>query len=726
MNRHLVVALTLALVACGPRDAKLQHEATMEFGDLAIGASSRLELELTNTGEKPAELVFTTDTPDFRTDELGRTLNAGESSTLVVRFSPTALGPRTGTLSLGASTVALSGRGIGPKLAVPSQVTVGPITILAGRPIEPLTSSITIRNTGTSDSLLRLGTPRVEGSAELCLGTFSGSTCLPWQPPPVVDTRTLLEAPLSVLPSSGGVKAWTVIFPSDDPLQSELTTEVIARVDELEPCQFFAPTTFDLDDAAVLQIHHVGSGPCIVQDVTVSAPALVSLTKPRLPLRLEGNATLDLPLEVLPGSPRVFTSVVLVLAEGTPPLSVLVKHEAPKPNCLVVSPRRIDFGSRSRYCNSNNQTVLVSNTCAHAVTIDSVTIPSPAGAPPQSPDCPGTFPCPEFELTLPIPPGTVIAGGSSGQFTLHYRPINFGTDQGEVLISARDAVDVTVALEGSGESARIGDTFQISPLPIADLLVMVDTSPSFVSKRSAVRANLLPLLNKMGNGCFDARFAFAAADGAPDAGVRLQTNDAGESWSSSSDPFFIARALSAFDALPVGSEQEACIGPAADLIDDAGVRDGGFFSVLCVTDALEGTTNPTAALARLQSHVQRPGLMTWGAIANYGATACNAEAADDGVHASLVTATYGVREEICTPQWGQSLLGINDPCAPRGRLYLSTRPTGPLEVRLDGVLSPQANWTYDASNNSVNLLPAIVPPPGVTITVTYEQAVCAP
>jgi hypothetical protein len=58
--------------------------------------------------------------------------------------------------------------------------------------------------------------------------------------------------------------------------------------------------------------------------------------------------------------------------------------------------------------------------------------------------------------------------------------------------------------------------------------------------------------------------------------------------------------------------------------------------------------------------------------------------------------------------------------------YLTGLPMGVIEVRVDGVLSPSTNWSYDAVSNAVNFVPAFVPPPGSTTTITYDSASCLP
>jgi hypothetical protein len=722
--RFLSLVVVCALVACGSRDADVQHDEAIEFGNVAVCESSTATLRVRNTGGKPAQLTLGVEAGDFTIDESALTVPADSEAAVTVHFTPSALGPRAATLTIGDATVALVGRGVGPQLSVPRELTLGPLVIVTGKPVDVLATTITLRNTGTSGSLLRVGAPRVEGTSELCVGTISGSTCVAWEPPALLDARTLLEVPLSILPSSEGTKRWTVIFPSNDPLNPEVRLELLARVDAFAPCEFVAPGDFVLRDTGVLRVRHVGPGTCLVQNVLVSPSSAVQLTVPRLPLHLASNHSLDVELAVRGAGLGDFPGFVRVVAAGTDPLDVGFQRRGPPGPCLVVTPSTVDFGTVPMACNSPQRTFQIYNACGDPAVIDSIILSAPAGETPGGPNCPGSAACPEFFMVSSPPSGTtVFSGGPPVTFTVKYRPINYGPDTGAVVINTRDGLNFVIALQGRGDQyPRQTDTYRTDTLPIVDVLVMVDPSPSFVSRRESVRDNLLPLLNRLGNGCFDARFAFAPADGALDAGVRLQPNDAGASWSSSREPDFVARSLSAFDSLPVGSELEACVGPAADLIDDAGVRDGGVLSALCVTDALESSVDATGALQRLQRHARTT---SWSSVAGYGA-GCAVEALDDGVHYALVSAGNGIREDICNPSWGQSFVGFGSVCSYRTSFYLSARPAGPIEVRVDGVLSPQSDWMYDPTNNAVTFLPGSVPPPGATTTFSYDWASCSP
>lgn len=118
------LAAAVFLAACGV--AEVESDRAVFFGDLAIGEQRDVALLLVNSGDAPVTLAFETSSAEFTPLEPSRTLAAGASSSVLLRFSPTDLGPRTGKLiiasSLGRSWISLSGRGTGPRLTAPAQV----------------------------------------------------------------------------------------------------------------------------------------------------------------------------------------------------------------------------------------------------------------------------------------------------------------------------------------------------------------------------------------------------------------------------------------------------------------------------------------------------------------------------------------------------------------------------------------------------------------------------
>lgn len=699
------VAAVCLFAACGV--GRVQHDRSMEFGDVAIGESRAVALVLTRGSAQRVDFELTEG--DFTIEETSRTLGTNETSTLLVRLTPTKLGARAGTLKIGTTEVALKGSGTGPQITAEHPVVLAQIALLADQIPRPAVTSITVRNTGTPGSQLVLRPPRVAGT-ELCVGTFVGSVCDRWIPPATLGTDEVLEVPLSILPSELGARSWLMVFPSNDPLEPEIAIEVIALVEVFEACNLVSTSPGVINGSqVVLPITHRGTRRCLIQNLSVTSfpdGFLEFVEPPSMPLKLDAEGMFNLTVALRPSAPSILSGDVRIDAFATQPINFLLQRERLGADCLVISPSELDFGTLSQGC-ERTRDFSIYNACREPVVIESVGLTTSG----------------DFQLTQAIAPGTVVGpNGGLSSFSLTYAPSDVGLDLSSVQVAVRDAGSLNVALSAQGQAAPIQvDRYLDEPLAVVDVLMMVDPSPSFVPQRAVIRENLRPLLWLLNYGCTDARFGIAAADGAPDAGVQLIPNDAGMLWTVSGTPAFADLVFSSLDALPVGSEVEACVGPAADVMEDAGVRPGSNFAGICITDALEQSPNPLASLQRIQS--QRT---SWSVVSSFGGGSCSAESADDGVHQALIDASGGRRGDICDPTWS-GIFSLGTTCNPhRGVFNLTNRPTGPVEVRVDGQLIPDADWDLMSASNSISFLPGRAPTPGTTIEISYMSLMCMP
>lgn len=737
MTRWVTVALVLT--ACGA--ARVEHPGRFDFGDVALFGERTATVQVSNPGPGTATLELLVSGAEFTADEQARSLEEGETALLRLRFSPTELGPREGTLTLRsgghASTLALTGRGTGPRLSVRSEVFLEPIANVHGRPLPIVEVPLVVSNVGTAGSELHLEVPS-PNSAEVCVGSFDGvGVCTPWAPPARIVAGEFVTVPVQVRPLSPGSRSWGVTFVSDDPLTRAQVVTLRALVEDLEPCILTSPGQVLLDTGPTpLTVTNRAAGTCLVRSAqlesTPSSAFRFADPVPAFPVRLAAGGQLTLWPVANFGAPRTATGVVHVMPEGGPVHDVSLAFVQVDPvSCLVASPGALDFGTVKQGCQGPARTIALYDTCSQPLTLEAVRLGAAAGQSPGGPACPGTAPCPEFFIVGGVPAGTTLQPGPTPVVvSVKYAPLDLGPDTGALVVELRDGGSQVVALQARGDSGgEQVDTFRNDALPVVDLLVMVDASPSFVSKRAEVRTKLAAWLSGRAFSCLDARVGFAPAEGAADAGVGFVLTDAGAPWASSLDPDFVTRALSAFDALPVGSETEACIGPAAALMQNVAPRDAGVFSTgfsgVCVTDALEQSPAPMAALAQLQARLSSPAMTTWSAVTGLASSSCAVEAVDDGVHASLVQASNGARDDLCAPSWA-ALAPIGIPtCGVRSSFFLTARPAGPLEVRVDGVLVPLTDWTWDAASNAVVFAAGHVPGPGMTIEVRYSPA-CVP
>lgn len=744
--RHLAL-LVLISAGCGVTTPplRIEHDAALDFGAIAASEFSTRELSVRNPGDAPVTVAVSLDAGPFTVTKASLVIDRRASASLQVTFAPSSLGPATRVLHFAVgdatSDVTLSGSGTGPQASAPEVVSFGQVPLVPGRP-DVTHRTLTVRNTGTSGSVLHLAVPTVDGD-EICVGEWGGGACTPWTPVPL-EAGASVDIPLSLTPHTTGAREWHLAFLSDDPLALRHEVTLLAVVEPAAPCDLELQPSPVLElrgGAGLVTARHRGPGRCFLRavDFTSVPDGVFSLLSPlALPLPLGPNESMDLWVRSSPLAPASSIGTLHVRSAGGDDFQVGLRLEAVP--CLVASPSDLDFGLVGRGCNSTSRVVALYNVCSRAIEVTAVNVLAAAGQPPGGPDCPGATPCPEFfQTSSPAFPARMEPGGAPLFVSLKYLPLDYGPDTGALRIESSDG-DTVVALRGQGDArSRMVDTWRVDPLWKSDLLVLVDASPSFVPKRAAVRSNLEAWLHYLSFQCLDTHLAFAAAEGAPDGGRALLTNDAGVAWFSSRDGGFVDDALSAFDSLPVGSETEACLGPALDLVraPDAGARRDAFFAGLCITDALEQTPDAGGAWSDLRGFGLDGGFVgwpSWSAVTGLESSTCAVEALDDGTHRALVNLGNGVREDICDPTWWYGFQwGVSDGCGFRTTYFLTVRPASvaALVIKVDGVVLPATNaqgevaWSYDSTTNAIHFEPLYAPPPGSTVEASYDER-CTP
>lgn len=243
------------------------------------------------------------------------------------------------------------------------------------------------------------------------------------------------------------------------------------------------------------------------------------------------------------------------------------------------------------------------------------------------------------------------------------------------------------------------DVFQQLDVQRPEVVFIVDSSPSFVPRRAQVQRELDLVMTQLqfARRCSQPRVSFITTDldgGAPvqvftDAGLGVidAANDGGAG----------LRAL--LDALPVGSEVESCIGPAAAWVATHGADAGpDGRSFICFTDAPEQAAQPLS----LADDVLASGPVRWHVTAPFAPDTCGVEALDDGTHAAIATRLLGTRSSVCDAQWLPTVGSLGDTCE-RTMFWLAStpRPGLSLSVTVDGQPVAASAWRYDAAENAV-------------------------
>ena len=145
---------------------------SLSFPNTGMGQSSAAQsVTLTNTGHATLSISHIAISGDFsETNTCGTAVNAGQNCSIGVTFTPTALGNRTGALTLtdnasnSPQTISLSGAGVTAGLNLQAQ---------SGSP-----TSVTVQAGLTANYALEIGAARFSGMAMLsCTGAPTGASC---------------------------------------------------------------------------------------------------------------------------------------------------------------------------------------------------------------------------------------------------------------------------------------------------------------------------------------------------------------------------------------------------------------------------------------------------------------------------------------------------------------------------------------------------------------------
>ncbi len=588
-------------------------------------------------------------------------------------------------------------------------------------------------------------------------------------------TKALLDVPVRVTPATLGAKDWEVVISSDDPDEATFVVAIHAEAIVLPPCDyevtplnlnFGLVTPPDYKDLS-FTIRNKGQNAtdlCLISNLDLKAPTNVIFSLPAGPLfdkELQPGASLTVPVRAWPQGtvPPTVTNVTgqvsFSISNPIKPEGLVSLNATVAASCLTISPDDLNFGTVQKDCSSATRTFTIYNTCQSAVKIESFSMVSPAGEKAGEPHCPGTSACPEFIAvnTAGIAPMTNInAGVTPVTFSMKYHPINYGTDNGAFLIKVTqngNIVDYIITLTGNGDTMGLNaDTFKQDSKPKADILIVIDNSGSMFDKQMALSVNFGSFIKYATTAQVDYQIGVTSTD----------SGDNGKIFGDASNPKVLKPTTpdveNKFKAKvnlgTNGSGTEMSLLPATMALtapvitnENAGLlRSDAVLAVVTVSDADDQSPLPVSFYVNQLLNIkgaQQATQFSFNAVGPFLAsppTGCTYDGSSGPRSLAAVTATAGVKEEICTPDWSKALEQIGKRAfGYRTNFFLTSTPDltagKTVIVKIDGVqLDPVDSrgaqvWTYDSTGNSVNFEPLFVPEPGKTLTITYFVA-CIP
>lgn len=440
------------------------------------------------------------------TRDLDGNWNAGTGRT-VLDFRPVVLGGKMGQLMAATSLNAQAGLSInlrafggGPRIDVrPSPLfAIGRVGFTAGAmpgtyaqrtlrianvgnrpvPLDPAANlHLGMNGQGTTYWSLRAVTGSMD---ELCVGEWDtvNDRCGGGLSAAVYDamngieasTTTALNLPLRVVPQTPGQKEWELTIYSNDAASPAVTVRITAEAIDVPPCNYtVAPTNLafgimDVPQVSNLQftLTNLGTAPtevCYFNGLGLSPTSHDTFSLPGAMSDLQLGPGQSAPITVraqplsTPPTPTPVSGEVLfnVSTPGASQGAVLLSATL-APACITIAPNPINFQDTELECGSPERAVVISNTCAQTVTLNSTVMTNPALAPAGTGSCTTAGGCPQFAITA-APVGGPLAPGASRTVLMRFRPYLTGPQVGEVTVTLQQgtqAVPYTIALNGTG------------------------------------------------------------------------------------------------------------------------------------------------------------------------------------------------------------------------------------------------------------------------------------
>lgn len=427
--------------------------ATLSVTSLTWGAkgvgmpSARATATITNTGEYPltlSSISLTAGATDWTlTDDCGATLEPGDLCTLTMIFKPTAVGTRTGTVtvvndgSTGNVTIALAGTGRTPYTTMPD-LAFG--TVTAG---STKTLNATLTNSGAGDVTV---TAPVATNVTGTGFSFTSTTCGGTLAPGASCTVAVKYAPIVAGAATGALKVYT-----SEGYQEGVLTGTGAGISlALTPStlsSFGSVQTGSYKTSATLTLKNSGAGTASALAITV--PTGYSLVSNTCGSTLAAGASCTFAVRFSPTASQAYNGTLSVTSTtaGINSDSLSLSGTGQAPSATVTN---IDFGTVLTYTNTQKSATLTNTG------VGTLTLTTPSAASYVSGSVRFYF----VSTTC----GTSLAAGASCTITMQYSPVgSIGTVSGTLHVSTSAGTKTSVV---SGTSRAPAPNLTFSPADI--------------------------------------------------------------------------------------------------------------------------------------------------------------------------------------------------------------------------------------------------------------------
>lgn len=733
--------------------------ASIDFGDVLLGATAAQPITVTNTSRNPlvVSALNIAGSPDMTASLDGATypmtLAPGQVVTGVIKFAPRVLAGQSAQVSMPASdgapgVVALAGNGIGPVVqTTPKSLFIGPTAIGTSR-----SGQITITNVGLDPA----------GTNPL---TVSNVSVLSDDPAWVLDTPTPIAVgepggsaaiQISFRPTREGTSQAILVIDSNDGLHPQVQVPVAANGRALKPCTLAVSPGSTLDfgmsrlftpTVQGVELTNTTGDDCIVGDPVITsggpafhwpgggAPSGRTLAPGgRMSVRLEFVAEQATKYQ---GSLEFYVS-----NPAAPTMTIALQGEGDN-SCFYVSPSTVGFGAVTLGCGTPGENLYAVNHCSYPVSVTGVTI---SGQPFQtSPQLPIKVPA---QTSAPIP--------------VTYTPATRGDDVGWISVTTDMRPEPYQAglTGGAQEPATVLDQWDQST-PKVDMLIVIDNSGSMAEEQHALAQNLDHLWNRIA--LANADFHIAVTSTGMDPYTAGWSQCPGGASGGEGGRFFpvdgshprlltpqtpnVAQAL--FENTDVGQchwkEQftEPVVAALTDPLINATkapgspwpadgnagfLRDDARLALMAVSDSDDDVdlTNPppVSYLIDTLREVKHGALDLVSFAGIVPLEACSTAEAIGTRYTEIARQLHGKVFDICQLDNMGAMLdsALGDLLQPLSSFPLSAHPKDPTQIEVTVNGAAVTDWTYDPVANRVVFPQDAVPAPGSHIAARYVTA----
>jgi N,N-dimethylformamidase beta subunit-like protein/HYDIN/CFA65/VesB family protein/centrosomal CEP192-like protein len=443
--------------------------ASLSFGPQQVGTtSSGQTVTLTNTGTGPLTIssigITGTNAGDFGQTNTcpvsPSTLAAGANCTVSVRFSPSATGTRSASLSVtddapgSPQTVTLSGSGTAPA------VTLTPATLSFGNQTVGTTSAAqtaTLQNTGSAP--LTINSIGITGTNA---GDFAQTNTCPLSPSTLAPGSSC-SISVTFSPTLAGSRSASVSV-NDNAPASPQTVALNGTGVAPAPAVTFSPTSLGFGQQQVgttssaqsVTLTNTGTGALTISSIGITGTNAGDFSQtnacPIAPSTLAAGSSCSISVTFTPSATGSRSAGVSV-ADNAPgsPQTVPLSGSGSQPAVTLIPPS-LSFGSQLVGTTSTPQTSMLQNTGNAPLHISGIAISGAnAGDFAQTNDC-------------PLAPSTLLPGAGCS-ISVTFSPTLAGTRSASVSITDdAPGSPQTVVLSGSGVNAA--PAVSLSPISL--------------------------------------------------------------------------------------------------------------------------------------------------------------------------------------------------------------------------------------------------------------------